>query len=435
MPRVNSLDSSLSLLREGYPFVTHRRHALGADAFRLRLLGEKSVCISGAEAAALFYDQTKFRRRDALPRRVLVTLMGQAGVQTLDGAEHRHRKAMFMSVMTPRRLQDFTTQVEENWRTYLRRWAQQNEVELFTEVGEILCRAACTWTGTPFEEKDLQPLSRDLTAMIDGFGGVGPRYWRGKRARTRAEQWVGGIIDDVRAGRHAAAFDSPLAIVAGHRQLNGQLLPTEVAAVELLNLLRPIVAIATYVAFEALALHEHPAVRARVAAGDAEYRQWFVQEVRRYYPFTPILGARVRTGFEWRGHRFRKGTLVILGVHDIDHDERLWDRPREFRPERFAYWDGSPFNFIPQGGGDYAHHHRCAGEWLTIETMQTIARLLTTAMTYEVPPQDLSVDLTRMPTRPASGFIISHVRVVDSTASAAAPAAEAAAAQCPFHAK
>lgn len=430
IPHDRALDSTLAFLREGYNFLPNRRHRYQSDIIRLRLMGEPAVCLSGAAGAALFYNETRFQRTGAIPRRIQSTLMGLHGVQTLDDAQHQHRKALFMGVMTPGSLHRFSTQLAENWRAYLRRWEVLEQVELFAEVEEVLCRAACTWAGVPFEEQDIAPLARDLSAMIDAFGGVGLRHGRGKLARQRAEKWVGKLLDGVRAGRQYARDDSPLFAVAWFRDLDDKLLTTSMAAVELLNLLRPIVAIARYVVFEAVALHEHPQWRTRLARGDAPATEWFVQEVRRFYPFTPLLGARVRAAFEWGGCRFKKGQLVLLDVHGIDHDERQWAQPDEFQPERFRDWDGSPFSFIPQGGGDYDLNHRCAGEWLTIEAMKTAAVLLSTAMTYTVPPQDLRIDLTRMPTLPASGFLMREVRATG----AAAPAVVAApAAGCPFH--
>ena len=210
----------------------------------------------------------------------------------------------------------------ENWRAALHRWEQLAEIELFTEAEDVFCRTACAWTGIPFEEQDIHPLARDLSAMIDAFGGVGPRHARGKAARHRAEKWVGKLLDKVRAGEQHTREDSPLAAVAWFRDLDDQLPATHTAAVELLNLVRPIVAIARYVVFAAVALHDHPEWRERLQSGEAAAPEWFAQEVRRFYPFTPLLGARVRAPFEWRGCRCRKGQLVLLDVHGIDHDER-----------------------------------------------------------------------------------------------------------------
>ena len=80
-----------------------------------------------------------------------------------------------------------------------------------------------------------------------------------------------------------------------------------------------------------------------------------------------------------------------------------------FRPERFHRWDGSAFNFIPQGVAIITPH-RCAGEWVTIELMKRTVRLLTEEMQYEVPEQDLRIDPSRMPAIPHSRLVISNVR-------------------------
>ena len=440
IPHDSAPDSTLALLREGYNFLPNLRRRYQSDLIALRLMGQPAVCLSGAEGAALFYDQSKFQRAGATPRRILTTLMGQDGVQTLDGAAHRHRKALFMSVMTPESLHQFSTHLAENWRAYLRRWENQAEIELYPEAEEALCRAACTWGGMPFEEQDIGPLARDLSAMIDAFGGVGPRHAKGKLARHRAEKWAGQIIDRVREGRQYAREGSPLAAVARFRELDGQLLPTKTAAVELLNLLRPIIAIARFIVFAALALHEHPAWRARLQSGDAAAIECFAQEVRRLYPFTPMLGARVRAPFAWGGYHFPKGQLVLLNVQGLDHDERQWAKPYAFQPERFENRVVGSFDLVPQGGGDHYLGHRCAGEWLTLEAIKTASFLLSSAMTYTVPPQDLHIDLTRMPTLPKSGFLMRDVRATgDARPAVIAPPPQLAAAdatgaaKCPFH--
>ena len=105
--------------------------------------------------------------------------------------------------------------------------------------------------------------------------------------------------------------DTALHIIASHRDLDGKPLPVAHAAVELINLLRPTVAVERCVTFAALALHKHPESRARLLGGDEpEYLDWFVQEVRRFYPFLPLVAGRARMAFEWRGHRFGKGTWM-----------------------------------------------------------------------------------------------------------------------------
>lgn len=70
----------------------------------------------------------------------------------------------------------------------------------------------------------------------------------------------------------------------------------------------------------------------------------------------------------------------------------------------------SPSDFIPQGGGDFNHGHRCAGEGMTIQALKTSVRLLVSAGEFDMPEQNLRVDLARMQAIPESRFIIRNMR-------------------------
>ncbi len=220
-------------------------------------------------------------------------------------------------------------------------------------------------------------------------------------------EWAGSLIEGVREGKLEVKEGTPLYTIAFHYDLEGKLLDTHTAAVELNNVLRPIVAIAVFITFEGLALYEHPQYRTHLTT-DLE-REIFAQEVRRYYPFGPFLGAKARKDFRWRECDFKEGQLVILDLYGTNHDADIWETPDQFQPERFRKWNGSLYNFIPQGGGDAATGHRCPGEGITIEIMKATLDFLANKIEYEVPEQDMSFSLVKMPTLPASGFIMDHI--------------------------
>jgi fatty-acid peroxygenase len=61
---------------------------------------------------------------------------------------------------------------------------------------------------------------------------------------------------------------------------------------------------------------------------------------------------------------------------------------------------------------------------------------LNEGITYNVPPQDLRYDLTRMPTLPASGFVMRNVRTTGKSTPVVTPIASSASTStggCPFH--
>lgn len=398
-----------------YDAISERCDRLGTDGFQVRPpVGPPVTFLRGAQAAELFYDESRIERSGAVPGRVLKTLLGSGGVQTLDDEDHRHRKRMMLALMSPPARAALSTAFAAAWQRRLDRWAQAGgEVVLYDEMGQLLCAAVCTWAGVPLPPADLPLRTRQLHALIETPAALGPAHWQGRLARGKAERWAGELVEGVRRGEIDSPPGRALRVVAEHRDRDGSLLDTGTAAVELLNVLRPTVAVDRFIVFVACALHEHPQWRERLrraGADDQRVVERFVQEVRRYYPFFPIQGGRARTSFAWDDLRVDPGSLVVLDLYGTDHHAAAWPEPDRFDPDRFARWDGSPFNFIPQGGGDHETGHRCPGEWLTIDLMMVAARALTQWMDYDVPLQDLRLSHRKVPALPNSRFVISGVR-------------------------
>ena len=410
IPRDKMPDNTISLLREGYTFISSRCDAMDTDIFETRLMLQKAICVRGAPAAEMFYHPDRFTRHRALPPTTVRLLQDKGSVQLQDGAEHRDRKAMFLAMMTPNRLERLTEIADEEWHAQLGKWEHRDSIVLFDEVHETLCRSVCRWAGVLLADDEVAARTREFSAMVDHAGQTGPRNWWAQALRRRNEQWARDIICQARDGTIDAAGSTALAIIASHRDAEAKLLGVDVAAVELINILRPTVAVTRFVVFEAVALHDHPASRELVQHGDDTDVECFVQEVRRFYPFFPFIGGRARMPFEWDGRRFGEGDWVLLDLYGTNRDERIWDDPKTFRPERFRKWDGSAYNFVPQGAGDHLTTHRCPGEWVTIALMKQAATFLATKMAYDVPDQDLGISLSRMPAKPKSGFVISNIR-------------------------
>jgi fatty-acid peroxygenase len=409
-------DCTIPLLREGYGYIGRQCRYFHSDIFRGRLLGQPALFVTGPEATRLFYDESRFRRADAVPALIKKTLFGEGGVQGLDDEAHRNRKGMFMSLMSKANIARFLEHAQAQWNVAASSWVGRERVVLMEEAENVLCRAALAWSGITLEPAESERIARECAALVSSFTAIGPRMWRARAARRRAESWGRDVIERVRSGALSPPDGSALRVIAAHRQLDGTLLPLDVAAVELLNIVRPITAIGRWVAWLALALRDHPIYDERLRTDEA-FVDAFVQEVRRYYPFTPLLGARARSTFTWHGANFSEGQLVILDVYGTLRDGRIWDDPNEFRPGRFLSREPTAFDFIPHGGGDFLGGHRCAGEWLTIEAMKQALRFLTTQVSYTVPAQDLSYRLSEIPARPRSGVILREV------ARLAAPAA------------
>jgi fatty-acid peroxygenase len=410
IPTRTVLDRTAAFLAEGYIFFVRRFQRWGTDAFEIRLLGRRALCTRGREAAQLFYDRSRIRQARMVPRPIRRTLFGEGSVHFLEGEEHRHRKAMFLSVAAdPESLATLSEIAADRWEAAARRWETTGGIVLFDEAVVTLGEIAFTWAGIPVKPNETAFRARDLARIVDSFGSFGLRQVRGRLARWRTEPWAGRLIEAVRAGRLDPPAGSPLQVVASHRDLDDEPLDPRTAAVELLNIVRPTVAVAWFVTFAALALHTHPEWRTGLADGDEDLLEAFAYEVRRFYPFAPALADRARRDFRWRGHRIPRRRMVVLDVYGTCHHPALWPDPERFDPGRFVGREPDAFAFVPHGGGDLTTGHHCAGERVTAELLKEAVRLLT-RLDYDVPRQDLRYPLTRMPSRPRSGFLIANVR-------------------------
>lgn len=415
IPRDRTLDNTFRLLySEGYEFISNRCRQFGTDIFSTRIMFKEAVCMQGAEAAQQFYTPGRFTRRGALPSFALSLLQDRGSVLTLDRENHHLRKQMFLSLMTREKLSWLAELTAFHWWAEARNWQRMDNIVLLHEAHVPLCAAICEWSGLHLREGLIRRRAREFEAMIDGTGSIGLRNWRGHRMRGRTEKWVRNIVSRIRTGRLRPPEGSAAAVISRFRDINGHPLDTKTAAVELLNILRPAVANARYLAFAALALHEHPEWREKIMRSD-QYLAAFVDEVRRFYPFVPLVGGRVIEPFQWRNHRFKKRDWVLFDLYGTNHDPRIWGDANTFRPERHLERQFGPYELVSHGAGDHGVTHRCPGEWITVEILKSVLRLMACEISYDVPRQDLSIDLSRIPAQPASGFIVTNLRVGSST--------------------
>jgi fatty-acid peroxygenase len=387
-------DLAWRLWRDGYRALPEERARHdGADAFETRLLGRRTLVVRGPTGARLFYDASVIRRHDAIPPPLASLLFGTGAVHGLDDAEHAERKAMFLGLLTEERIAPLVTAVERELARRTARW--RGRVVVFDELAEVYGAAVLPWAGIACSRRRAARLARRLARIVDGFGGVPTAYARGWAARITANRWAGRLVASVRTGATIPPAGSVLAVVAGAD------LPTPVAAVELVNVLRPTVAVAWPGTFAAAALAEHRQWRGLL--GDPERRVAFAHEVRRRYPFVPALAGRVRREADALGHHLSTGDRVVLDVVGTDHDPSTWPDPEDFLPTRFARGEPDPFALVPQGGGDAHTGHRCPGEPLTVRLLAATAGVLA-GLDFE--PLDTSYDLTRIPTLPPRGLVI-----------------------------
>ncbi|RZA13664.1 MAG: cytochrome P450, partial [Proteobacteria bacterium] len=347
MPRLPTLDSTLSLIKDPYQYLHKKSQQLKSTIFETRILLQRTIVMTGKEAAAMFYNTDLFQRADAAPGLLKATLFGEGAVQTLDDLPHKHRKSMFREMMSEDRVKTLGLIFQSHFMAKLAKHRPFDKLVLYDELQKILYDAAWEWTGISHSEVDSKRHREEITALYDKAGRMGVHHLESRLARKTSERWVERMILDIRSGKLQVNSDLPAAKIANHRDLDGNLLDARTAAVELINVIRPITAVSVYIVFVALALHDYPLAPNYLREEDR--LESFVQEVRRYYPFFPAAIARVRKDFRSEGIDFDKGTRAMLDLYGTNHNESTWKDGDRFIADRFLTQKISPYNFVPQG--------------------------------------------------------------------------------------
>jgi fatty-acid peroxygenase len=404
IPTLAVPDSTAGFLRDGYLFGGRRFAGVRSDAFRTRIAGRPVIVARGLDAARFFAEGGRFTRVGALPPSAVRLLQDLGSVQTLDGDAHRRRKALFLDVAADAASRALLVGAfREAWLEEVAA-RRAGRIALQEFAARALTVAALRWAGIPARTEEVDARTREFDAMVRQAGTVGPPNWSARALRRRTERWAAALIDRQRAEGLAPA-GSPLAAVAAYEE-DGAPLTSDVAAVELINLLRPTTAVGRFVVFAALALHRQQAWSLRFREGDDAHVRAFADEVRRYFPFFPAVGGRARSELTWRGERLEPGAWMLLDLYGTDHDPALWPDPDRFDPRRFD--TAQPRDaLIAQGAGDLAEDHRCPGEPVTVDLLSESLRLLTRGPRWSlVPHQDLRISPRRFPTGPADGLLI-----------------------------
>ncbi|NEA37547.1 cytochrome P450 [Streptomyces sp. SID13031] len=98
------------------------------------------------------------------------------------------------------------------------------------------------------------------------------------------------------------------------------------------------------------------------------YLNAVIKEAMRLRPPTPSLVPRLVTEdiVTTQGHLIPKGAILMANISALGHDEKYWEKSREFHPERFLDGDGAgertnTDNFFPFGVGPRACPARLLG--------------------------------------------------------------------------
>ena len=120
---------------------------------------------------------------------------------------------------------------------------------------------------------------------------------------------------------------------------------------------------------------------------NCHYLEATLTEVLRCVTVAPIFPHKTTCDTTLSGYHIPKDTTVLLNIWAINHDEREWQNPEEFNPNRFLDSEGhftgtSKVSYIPFGSG----RRICPGESLAKTELFLLSAAMLKKFKFETPP-------------------------------------------------
>ena len=332
-----------------------------------------------------------------------VTKLLRHGVLVEDGQSHDFFRAQMEPVLQKPQVAQHVAAMQAYTDRVTAEWHDGSVVDMLVEMRKL---ALLIFMGTlvdvefgPDLERLWRPILRAIKYISPGLWIIWPDMPRFgyADALARLDEYLYAIIRDRRM-RLAAEPASPPSVTP---QVAGDLLTQmvrhpgmtdDLIRDQILTML--IAGHDTSTALLAWALHlfgKHPEVmiQARdevdsIIATDEvtithvdglDYLDAMIKETLRLYPPIHVGNRIVNDDTTISGYELKAGTRVMASIYLSHRDERYWEEPLEFNPQRFGP-DGErvpPFTYIPFGGGPRV----CIGAtFAQVEAKVVLARII-----------------------------------------------------------
>jgi cytochrome P450 len=119
-----------------------------------------------------------------------------------------------------------------------------------------------------------------------------------------------------------------------------------------------------------------------------DYTEAVVKEALRLYPPAHEMRRTPTENVKINGYSIPEDGMIVLPTWVMHHDERFWDNPEEFRPERWEKdVDRPEFAYFPFGGG----HRRCIGQQFAMTEAQLLVATVARQFSFDRQYDDLSL--------------------------------------------
>jgi cytochrome P450 len=373
------------------------------DAFTLTFSpsGMQLVLISDPQDVKTVFTASPEIAPSATGNSPIRPVMGERSVLVLTGAEHMRQRKLLLPPFHGERMREYEQTIVQATRADMARWRLGEPMRLQERTRAITLEVILSAVfGVEAERMD--PLREAIAGLLAPMHSL-RLVWLALR-RMSLERPTGAIgraldrLDETiyaelarrRVQEDLAQRTDILSLLMQARDEDGEPMTDDELRDELVTLLLAgHETTATSVAWAIERLVRHPQQLARLVAeidagpdAGERYANAVVNETLRVRPVVPIVARELKQELELGGYRLPAGTRVMPSIYLTNRNSRVYDRPAEFRPERFLDDAPDTFAWIPFGGGI----RRCIGASFAQLEMKLMLRTMLAELEPSLPP-------------------------------------------------
>jgi cytochrome P450 len=389
-PRMPALAQTL-VWTVAMPWALERWSARYGEAFTMTFApsGRRIVVVSDPEAVKTVFTAPPEVAPSAAGLSPIAPIMGPSSVITLTGPEHLRQRRLLLPPFHGERMREYEDVIVQATRRDMGSWSLGTPMRLLEHTRaitlEVILRAVFG-----VEAERMEALRGAIGGLFEPLRMVAlMRAALSAPTLERPPGKLGQALDHLDAviyeelGRRRGQADLAerediLSLLMLARDEDGQEMTDAELRDELVTMLlagHETTATASAWAIERLV--RHPDKLARLVAeidGGAgeEYMQAVINETLRVRPVVPMVVRILEEPLRVGEHVLPRGTRVAPSIYLTNRNARVYEAPREFRPERFLGSSPETFSWIPFGGGI----RRCIGASFAMLEMKLMLRTM-----------------------------------------------------------
>lgn len=317
----------------------------------------------------------------------LTSVLGRGSMFALEEERHTKERRLISPSFRGDRMRSYREIIVTEARREMRDWPEGKPFSTLDPFMRITL-AAILRAVFGAEGKHFDDLKRDLPRAVElgsklaplpglhkDWGPLSP-WTKFLRLRDDCYEVLGEMVDEARVDPELANRADVLASLVQSTYDDG----TQMSRRDILDELMTMLAAGHETTASSLAwmierLQRHPDLLARLveeAEGEeSKLRMATILELQRVRPIIPAFFRRVMKPFELGEWVLPRGTNIVVSTTNLHRDERNYERPEEFDPDRFLVKKApDSARWTPFGGGV----RRCIGEGFAMMEMDLVLR-------------------------------------------------------------